>query len=78
MRGHRSVPSSPVASDFLPALHAVRPVPPPNGVRVLPRKTLPGHIDSQAPAGPVEPLLQDATGGGVPASVGVGSTAYRT
>ncbi len=61
------------ASDFLPALRDVRPIPPPiNGIRVLPRKTLPGRIESPAPGGPVETLLQDATGGGVLAAVGVG------
>lgn len=62
-----------VASDFLPALRTIRPVAPPiDGVRVLPRKTLPGRIDSGAPDGPVETLLQDGTGGGVLAAVGVG------
>lgn len=62
-----------VASDFLPALRNVRPVPPPiDGVRELPRKTLPGRIDSEAPASPVETLTQEASAGGVLAAVGVG------
>lgn len=62
-----------VASDVLPALKYVRPIPPPiDGVRVLPRKTLPGRVESDAPAGPVETLAQDAAGSGVLASVGVG------
>jgi len=62
-----------VASDFLPALKDIRPnAPPIDGVRVLPRKVLPGRVGSDAPAGPVETLAQGATGGGVLASVGVG------
>ncbi len=62
-----------VASDLLPALKYVRPMPPPiDGVRVLPRKTLPGRVGSEAPAGPVETLVQDAAGSGVLAAVGVG------
>lgn len=45
------------ASDFMPALHQVRPVPPPiNGVRELPRKVLPGRVGAAAPDGAVETL----------------------
>lgn len=62
-----------VAYDFLPALHTVRPVPPPlDGVRELPRKTLPRRVGSQAPAGESDTLVQSSTATGLSGSVGVG------
>lgn len=62
-----------VATDFLPALHTVRPVPPPlAGVRELPRKVLPGRIGSIAPDGVVETLVQEGAPAGVSGVVEVG------
>jgi hypothetical protein len=62
-----------VASDFLPALYTVRPETPPiNGVRELPRKTLPGRVESEAPAGPTDLVVQDNAVVALAGSVGVG------
>ena len=62
-----------VAYDSMPALHSIRPVPPPiDGVRELPRKALPGRIGSAAPGGVTETLVQDNAPVGVAGAVGVG------
>lgn len=62
-----------VAYDSMPALHNIRPVPPPiAGVRDLPRKTLPGRIGSADPGAPVDTVVQANAPVGVSGSVGQG------
>src|SRR5687768_12952354 len=61
------------ATDFLPALHLVRPhAPPLDGVRELPRKILPGRVGSVAPDTVTETLVQDGAPVGVASVVEVG------
>ena len=62
-----------VATDFLPALHHVRPVPPHNdGVRELPRKVLPGRMEAAAPDGAVDTLVSETSPILLPPSVEAG------
>lgn len=62
-----------VAYDSMPALHNIRPVPPPiAGVRELPRKTLPGRVGSAAPGGPIDTVVQANAPVGLSGSVGQG------
>jgi hypothetical protein len=61
------------ATDFLPALHLVRPhAPPLDGVRELPRKVLPGRVGSVAPDAVTETLVQESAPVGVASVVEVG------